>query len=120
VICHENWRYPETVRTAARAGAQVVFHPHFDEDPPAPYRPQFRDPTNTFHESAMLCRAAENTCYFASVNCADAGSTTTSAIAEPDGRLFAWQPYGKEGLLIADLDLDKATRFLASRLRASG
>ena len=29
VICHEGWRYPETVRWAARRGAQLVFHPHF-------------------------------------------------------------------------------------------
>src|SRR5690606_19873015 len=28
VICHEGWRYPETVRWAVRRGAQVVFHPH--------------------------------------------------------------------------------------------
>ena len=27
VICHEGWRYPETVRWAARRGALVVFHP---------------------------------------------------------------------------------------------
>jgi predicted amidohydrolase len=31
VICHEGWRYPETVRWAARRGAHLVFHPHFDE-----------------------------------------------------------------------------------------
>ncbi len=31
VICHEGWRYPETVRWAARRGAQVVFHPQFHE-----------------------------------------------------------------------------------------
>ncbi|HXI41200.1 MAG TPA: carbon-nitrogen hydrolase family protein, partial [Bryobacteraceae bacterium] len=30
-ICHEGWRYPETVRWAARHGAQIVFHPHFHE-----------------------------------------------------------------------------------------
>ena len=29
VICHEGWRYPETVRWAARRGAQVVFHPQY-------------------------------------------------------------------------------------------
>ena len=36
VICHEGWRYPETVRWAARHGAQVVFHPHYhgSETPP--------------------------------------------------------------------------------------
>ncbi len=27
-ICHEGWRYPETVRWAAVRGAKVVFHPH--------------------------------------------------------------------------------------------
>src|SRR5262249_38675280 len=27
-ICHEGWRYPETVRWAARNGAHIVFHPH--------------------------------------------------------------------------------------------
>ena len=117
VICHEGWRYPETVRWAARRGAQVVFHPHFDLDPPNGYKPSFADPTNTFHEKAMLCRAAENTCYFASVNCAGAGATTTSAVARPDGTLLTWQPYGKEGLLLADLDLDTATGYLASRYR---
>ena len=38
-ICHEGWRYPETVRWAARGGAQVVFHPHFGEAEPGSYRP---------------------------------------------------------------------------------
>jgi predicted amidohydrolase len=66
VICHEGWRYPETARWAARRGAQVVFHPHLHVAAPGSYRPvRFADPENTFHEKAMLCRAAENTCYFA-------------------------------------------------------
>ena len=75
VICHEGWRYPETVRWAVRRGAQLVFHPHAHVAEPGSYRPSmFADPANTFHEKAMLCRAAENTCYFASVNCASEGS----------------------------------------------
>jgi len=119
VICHEGWRYPETVRWAARHGAQVVFHPHFDMDVPQGYKPGFADPTNTFHEKAMLCRAAENTCYFASVNCAGAGAATTSAVARPDGTLLAYQPYGQEGLLVVDLELETATGFLAKRCRSS-
>jgi predicted amidohydrolase len=119
VICHEGWRYPETVRWAARRGAHVVFHPHFDEEPPGDYRPAFADPANSFHEKAILCRAAENTCYFASVNCAGAGSSTTSAVARPDGSLLAFQPYGKPGLLVAEVDLDAATGFLAARSRYS-
>jgi predicted amidohydrolase len=119
VICHEGWRYPETVRWAARHGAQIVFHPHFDEAEPGVYKTVFADPANSFHEKAILCRAAENTCYFASVNCAGAGSATTSAVARPDGTLLACQPYGKEGLLIADIDLTAATGFLAARCKSA-
>jgi predicted amidohydrolase len=117
-ICHEGWRYPETVRWAARRGAQIVFHPHLDEAEPGGYRPStFADPANTFHEKAALCRAAENTCFFATVNCASDGSPTTSAVVRPDGTLLCYQPYDKPGLLIADLDLTEATGLLAKRCK---
>lgn len=116
VICHEGWRYPETVRWAVRRGAQIVFHPQFHEAQPGGYAPRsYADPANTFHEKAILCRAAENTCYFATVNYAGAGSPTTSAIAAPDGTLVCYQPYGEGGLLTAEIDLDAATGLLASR-----
>ena len=119
-ICHEGWRYPETVRWAARQGAQIVFHPHFHEAEPDSYVPTtFADPANTFHEKAMLCRAAENTCYFASVNCASPGSPTTSAVSRPDGTLLSYQPYGQEGLHIADIDLSAATGLLAARCKSA-
>ena len=117
-ICHEGWRYPETVRWAARHGAHVVFHPAFHEADADSYRPAaFADPANTFHEKAALCRAAENTCYFATVNFASPGSPTTSAIVNPDGTLLAYQPYGEEGLLVGDLDISQATGLLAARCR---
>ena len=117
-ICHEGWRYPETVRWAARHGAHVVFHPAFHEADGDSYRPAtFADPANTFHEKAALCRAAENTCYFATVNFASPGSPTTSAIVNPDGTLLAYQPYGEEGLLVGDLDISQATGLLAARCR---
>jgi predicted amidohydrolase len=119
-ICHEGWRYPETVRFAVRHGAQLVLHPHFHQAKPGAYVPStFADPANTFHEKAMLCRAAENTCYVATINVASAGSPTTSAVVRPDGTLLGYQPYGKEGLFTADLDLAAATGRLASRLRAN-
>ncbi len=118
VICHEGWRYPETVRWAARRGAQVVFHPSFHEAEPGGYRPSaFADPRNTFHEKAALCRAAENTCFFATVNYASEGSPTTSAVVRPDGTLLCHQPYGEAGILVADLDLAEATGVLAGRLK---
>jgi len=120
VICHEGWRYPETVRWAARRGARVVFHPQFHEAEPGSFRPtRFADPANTFHEKAALCRAAENTCWFATVNYASAGSPTTSAVVRPDGTLHAFQPYGESGLLLADLDPELATGLLARRWRTS-
>lgn len=118
VICHEGWRYPETVRWAVRQGAHVVFHPHFHMAEPGSYRPTtFADPLNSFHEKAALCRAAENTCYFATVNFASVGSPTTSAVVNPDGTLLAYQPYGVGGVLITGIDLSAATGLLAARYK---
>jgi predicted amidohydrolase len=118
VICHEGWRYPETVRWAAQHGAHIVFHPHLSEAEPSGYVPSsFGDPANSFHEKAALCRAAENTCYFATVNYASTGSPTTSAVVRPDGTLLSYQPYGKQGLLIAEIDIAAATGLLASRCK---
>ena len=118
VICHEGWRYPETVRWAVRHGAHIVFHPHIHEAEPGGYRPSsFADPANTFHEKAALCRAAENTCYFATVNFASDASPTTSAMVRPDGTLLCHQPYGEPGLLIADIDIEAATGLLAARYK---
>ena len=118
-ICHEGWRYPETVRWAVRHGAHIVFHPHFHQAEPGGYVPSsFADPANSFHEKAALCRAAENTCYFATVNFASAGSPTTSAVVRPDGTLLSYQSYGMEGLLIADIDITAATGLLAARCKS--
>jgi len=120
VICHEGWRYPETVRWAARRGAKLVVHPHYGEAEPGSFRPEhYGDPRNSFHEAAVRCRAAENTVWFASVNCAGAGAPTTSAVAAPDGTIVAWQPYGQEGLLVVDCDLTLATGLLAARCRSA-
>ena len=106
-----------------RRGAHIVFHPHFHEaEPggePGGYVPStFAGPANTFHEKAVLCRAAGNTCWFATVNVAGAGSPTTSAVARPDGTLLCHQPYGKEGLLVADIDIAEATGLLAARCKS--
>ncbi len=118
VICHEGWRYPETVRWAVRNGAHAVFHPHVEVVEDEQYLPaQFADPTNSFHEKAALCRAAENTCYFATVNCALKGASTTSALIDPQGVLISHQPYGSEGILYGEIDTEKATGLLAKRFQ---
>lgn len=117
-ICHEGWRYPETVRWAARHGAQLVFIPHFHQAEAGSFRPTtFGDAANSFHEKALVCRAAENTIFIAASNYASDGTPTTATVVRPDGTLQAYQPYGVEGILYADIDLDQATGLLASRYR---
>lgn len=120
-ICHEGFRYPETVRWPAQHGAQIVFHPQLTEREDGDIEPvHFADPANTFHEKSALCRAAENTCWFAPVNYASRGSTTTSALIRPDGTLLGYQPYGVAGIYVADVDPDAATGLLARRFRGVG
>jgi predicted amidohydrolase len=117
-ICHEGFRYPETVRWAAKRGAHLVFHPHLSQAEGDNYRPRsYADSSNSFHEKSILCRAAENTCFIVTANCASEGSPTTSAVAKPDGTLLAYQPYNKEGLLVSDIDLAEATGLLALRYK---
>ena len=97
-----------------------MFHPHYSWAEGNTHRPtMFGEASNTFHESAVLCRAAENTCYVASVNYASEGSPTTSVIARPEGSVLAWQPYGVEGLLVAEIDMDAATGLYAARHRVN-
>jgi hypothetical protein len=38
---------------------------------------------------------------------------------QPDGTLLTYQPYGKPGLLVADIDLTQATGLLARRLKVT-
>ena len=101
-----------------RGGAHVVVHLQFHVAEPGSYRPStYADPAGSFHEKAPLSRAAENTAYFATVNYASEGSPTTSAVVRPDGTLLGYQPYGREGLFVADLDLAAATGLLATRYK---
>jgi predicted amidohydrolase len=117
-ICHEAWRYLETVRWAAVRGAQVVFQPQMTGSD-APGRGRARGAPGpwgaSFYERAMECRAQENSIYFASVNFALRAQNSATSLLDPHGRLLAHVPYGHEQLLVADLDLAQATRFYASR-----
>jgi len=38
-------------------------------------------------------------------------------VVRPDGTLLCYQPYGEEGLLIADIDIAAATGLLAARCK---
>jgi predicted amidohydrolase len=115
-ICHEAWRYPETVRWAAVRGAQIVFHPQHSGSDRAGIRPTHwgaRD--GAYYEKAMLMRSIENTIYFGSVNYAMRFQESATSLIEPAGRCQAYLPYGEEGVLVQELRLEEATGALARR-----
>ncbi|HEX7121668.1 MAG TPA: carbon-nitrogen hydrolase family protein, partial [Gemmatimonadaceae bacterium] len=115
-ICHEGFRYPETVRWAARRGAQVVFHPHCTGSDRSGVRPTaWGAPDGAYYEKAVMCRALENSIYVASVNYAFRYQESATSIISPTGECVAHLPYGEEGVLVHDLALDAATGLLARR-----
>ena len=118
VICHEGWRYPETVRWAARRGAHIVFHPQYAPAAPVPRAREWASANGTMHEKAAICRAAENTIYFATVNYAIPNAIAGTALIDPVGNVVAVQGDGAESVLVADLDLSHPTGLLARRLAA--
>jgi len=116
VICHEGFRYPETVRWAAARGAQIVFHPHCTgSDKAGTPRTQWGEAAGPYYEKAMMCRGLENTIYFASVNYAFRYQESATCIIAPSGECVAYLPYGQEGVLVQAIDREAATGLLASR-----
>ena len=114
-ICHEGWRYPETVRWAAVRGAAIVFHPqHTGSEREGVARTDWGGP-GPYYERAMMCRALENTIYFASVNYALQFQESATSLIDPSGACQAFLPYGQEGVLVQSIDLEKATGLLARR-----
>lgn len=115
-ICHEGWRYPESVRWAAVRGARIVFHPQLTGSDRAGVTLNcWGDPSSPYYEKAMVARSVENTIYFASVNCAMRYQDSATSLLGPDGDCLAYVPYGQEQLLVHDLDLSQATGFCARR-----
>jgi predicted amidohydrolase len=118
VVCHEGFRYPESVRWCARRGAQVVFHPHFaGSNTEGPTLTEWGSMANPYYEKAMMMRALENTIYFASVNYASQYPESASAVIDPQGNCIAHEQYRREGVLVVEIDPAKATSYLAGRLK---
>lgn len=115
-ICHEGWRYPETVRWAACRGAQIVFHPQCAGNNTAERVTQgWGDPDGPYYEKAMICRSVENGIFFASVNYALSCQDAATSVIAPDGSCLAHQPYGQPGLLVQQLELELASGETAKR-----
>ena len=115
-ICHEGWRYPETVRWAAVRGAKIVFHPQLTgNDTKGVVLEKWGAAGNPYYEKAMMMRSRENTIYFASVNYAVRYQEAATSLIDPSGECQAYLPYGEEGVLVQEIDPVKATGLLALR-----
>ena len=115
-ICHEGWRYPETVRWAAARGAKIVFHPqHTGSEREGVRLKEWGSPDAPYYEKAMLMRSVENTIYFASVNYALRFQESATSLIDPSGRCRAFLPYGEEGVLVQEINVEEATGALAKR-----
>jgi predicted amidohydrolase len=115
-ICHEGWRYPESVRWAATRGARLIFHPQLTgSDHSGVTITRWGDPDSPYYEKAMVARGVENTIYFASVNYALRYQDSATSVIGPEGECLAYVPYGQEQLLVHDLDLSRATGLCARR-----
>jgi predicted amidohydrolase len=116
VICHEGWRYPETVRWAAVRGAKIVFHPHHTgSDKEGSRLTQWGAAGGPYYEKAMMLRSMENTIYFASVNYALRFQESATSLIAPSGQCQAYLPYGQEGVLVQEINVEEATGLLAAR-----
>jgi predicted amidohydrolase len=116
VICHEGWRYPETVRWAASRGAKIVFHPqHTGNETQGVTLTEWGAASNPYYEKAMMMRSIENAIWFASVNYALRYPEAATSIIDPSGSCHAFLPYGQEGVLVRDIDLSVATGHLSAR-----
>jgi predicted amidohydrolase len=119
-ICHEGFRYPESVRWAAQNDAKIVFHPHFTgSDTEGVKLTEWGNKDNPYYEKAMMMRALENTIYIASVNYSSLYSESASAIIDPVGKCIVHEAYGRSGVIFADIDPGKATGILAKRFKNS-
>ena len=117
-ICHEGFRYPESVRWAAQHGAQIVFHPQCTGSDVAGAQPtEWGAKSNPYYEKAMMMRAMENTIFFGSSNYAFRFPDSATSLIGPDGTCLNHQPYGRAGVFVQDIDVSEASGLLAKRFR---
>jgi 5-aminopentanamidase len=117
-ICHEGFRYPETVRWAARRGASIVFHPNLTgSNVKGVPISEWGHKDSPYYEKGQMMRALENTIYFAPSNYAFRFPESASSVISPDGKCIVHQKYGEPGVIVADIDLTLATGLLAQRFR---
>jgi predicted amidohydrolase len=96
-ICYDMW-FPETVRTLAVMGAEVILHPTM---------------TGTIDRdielSIVRAMAAVNQCYFFDVNGLESGGNGRSLVCGPDGRVI-YQAEGNEEIFPIELNIERVKR----------
>lgn len=96
-ICYDMW-FPETVRTLAWMGAEVILHPTLT--------------TSADRELELVLgqsHAITNQCYFVDVNGVGLWGGGFSQVVDPDGRVTQ-RVTGHETVMTEMLDLDRVTR----------
>lgn len=96
-ICYDMW-FPETTRTLAVMGAEVILHPTL---------------TGTIDRDIELsiarASAATNQCYFFDINGLDAGGSGRSIVCGPEGRVL-YQAENNEEIIPIEIDLENVRR----------
>lgn len=96
-ICYDMW-FPETIRTLAVMGAEVVLHPTL---------------TGTIDRDIELsiarAMASVNQCFLFDVNGLDTGGSGCSIVCGPDGRVL-YQAGSTEEIIPIELDMERVKR----------
>ena len=96
-ICYDMW-FPETIRTLAVHGAEVILHPTM---------------TGTIDRDIELAiarsMAAVNQCYLFDVNGLGTGGSGRSIVCGPDGRVL-YQAEGNEEIIPIELNIERVQR----------
>lgn len=106
-ICYDMW-FPETTRTMAAMGAEVILHPTL---------------TDTIDRDIELAisraSAAQNQCYWFDINGLGAGGMGRSIVVGPSGDVLH-QAGGEEEVIPLEIDLDRVRRERDVGLRGLG
>lgn len=96
-ICYDMW-FPETIRTLAVMGAEVILHPTL---------------TGTIDRDIELsiarAMASVNQCFLFDVNGLDTGGSGCSIVCGPDGRVL-YQAGSTEEIIPIELDIERVKR----------
>lgn len=96
-ICYDMW-FPETTRTLAVMGAEVIIHPTMTGT-------MDRDIEHSIDQTM----AAVNQCYFFDVNGLEAGGIGRSTVCGPDGRVI-YQAGSTEEIFPIEIDMERVKR----------